>query len=545
MTSRSLGHRAPLLWLVLPLMAGLAMGKAVELTSVAWLLAGAVGAALFAVFFSKNHPRWFPFAVCVAMFLGGIASYALHRPRLPAWDHLPPREARLGLRIDRTFAQHDPHRAAGLAIVTRADEPLEELVGQRVYFSLTLRKGQVVPIRSAVISALGIIIALPRDPPGNTFDGYLANAGINFRVTRGRILSEEIPASNYYRFCARQAERFAAILGVGVEKKRPELVGVLRAMLLGQQHELSEEQITNYRETGTMHVFSISGLHIAVIATGLHALLSLVRLPRAARFPVGLAALWLYVDITGAAPSAVRAFVMVAVVEIALAFRLPRNPVSALAASALIILVFDPLQLFSASFQMSYGIVAALLLLGLPLADSCQERFALFRDLPKVSWGWHRRAIEWVWRGTLAAAAIGISASLMSAVTGILFFNLFTPGAFLANLWLIPASSGVIYMGMLSLISGLAGFVAGSALANHAGLLLLCIIEAGIRFSVKVPAMWFAGNFRFPWLGAATLALLLAVLVAGYFKNWRGWQRGYWAPFAVVGLTLLFGVVFK
>ena len=545
MISRSLGHRAPVLWLVLPLMAGLAVGRADEFASIPVLLGGAILAAAGALWASLQAPRCFAPAVCVAMFLAGMASYALHRPRLAAWDNLPPREARVGLKIQRTFAQDDPRNAAGLAVVTSAEAPLQELVGQRVYFSLTLRAGDAAPIRSAVISALGVIVTLPRDPPGNTFDGYLANAGINFRLTRGRVVEEQLPASRYYRFCAGQANRFNEILACGVEGKRPELVRVLRAMLLGRQHELSDEQLATFRQTGTMHVFSISGLHIAVIAIGLHALLSLLRLPRWLRFGAELLALWLYVDITGAAPSAVRAFVMVAVVETAIFFRLPRNPLSALATSALIILVFAPLQLFSASFQMSYGIVAALLLLGLPMADSWQRRLALFQDLPKASWGLARHCMDGCWRAILAAAAIGTAASLVGAVTGLLFFNLLTPGALLANLWVIPACSAVLYMGMISLLSGLAGFVAGSALANHAALVLLWLIETGIRLSQNLPGMWFRAGFKQPWIGVATLAGLVILLVAGYAGNWRGWHRAYWAPFAVVTLALLVGVTFE
>lgn len=544
MNSRSLGHRAPVLWLVLPLIAGLSTGRAGEWFAASWLLVGASSAAVAAIFLTQRDTRVFGPAVCLAMFLAGMASYALNRPRIAAWDLLPPREARLALRIERVFVQDDSRKTAGLATVTRAEQPLEELLGQRIYFSLTLPRGERAPIRSSVVATIGVIASLARDPPGNTFDGYLANAGINFRFTRGRVLGEEVQPSAYYRFCAEQADRFAAILGVGVKHKRPELVGVLHAMLLGQQHELSDEQIAIFRQSGTMHVFSISGLHIAVIAVGLHTLLSLMRLPAWIRYVTGLIALWLYVDITGAAPSAVRAFVMVAVVETALVFQLPRNPLSALAASALLILIFAPLQLFSASFQMSYGIVAALLLLGLPLADTWQKRLALFEDLPKVTWGWHRHALDALWRATLAAAAIGTAASLVSAVTGVLFFELFTPGALLANLWLIPACSAVLYMGMLSLLSGLVGFVGGSALANHAAVLLLWLIEAGIRISVDLPATWFNATFKYPWLGAATLGALLVALVTGYAANWRGWNRGYWAPFAVVSLALIFGVTF-
>ncbi|HVU24016.1 MAG TPA: ComEC/Rec2 family competence protein [Opitutus sp.] len=544
MTSRSLGHRAPLLWIVLPLMAGLVTGRLREFGPVPWLLAGAAATAGIALVASWRGWRLFAPAIVAAMFLAGAASYALHRPRIAAWDSLPPREARVTLRVERAFPPIAPQRASGIARVVHAEERLQEIAGQRVYFSLSLRPEAAVPIRSAVIAASGVIAALPRDPAANTFDGYLANEGVNFRLTRGRISGGVAPPSAYRRFCARMAARFEAILGAGVEAKQPELVAVFRAMLLGEQNELSDSQTLLFRRSGTMHVFSISGLHIAVIATGLHALLLLVRLPKAVRFPAALAALWLYVAITGEAPSAVRAFVMVALVEASLVLRVPRNPLAALTTSALLVLLADPLQLFSASFQMSYGIVAALLLLGLPLAERWESALPLFRDLPKAAWTWHQRARDRLWRAGLTATAIGVAASLVSAITGVLFFNLFTPGSLLANLWLIPAAMIVILTGLVSLLCGLLGFSAGSALANHAAVLVLWGVQHGLGAFAAVPGLWIAASFRAPWIGGVALAAVLAALAAGYASAWRGWARGYWAPFAVVLVALAFGAKF-
>lgn len=543
MSSRSLGQRAPLLWLVVPLMAGLAAGRAQAFLPVPGLLAGAALAAGLAIAAGGRGGgrRWAP-ALGAALLLAGAASYALHRPRLTAWAALPPREARLGLRVDRVFFKAEAGRTAGLATVVRAEGPVRELVGQRLYFSLARRPGGPAPVRGAVVTATGVLAALPPAPPVNSFDGFLANAGMNFRLGRGEVLGEERPAPAYRRFCARMLERFSALLGAGVAAKRPALVGVLRAMLLGQQHELSEEQNTRYRQSGTMHVFSISGLHIAVIAAGLHALLSLLRLPRTGALLLGLGALWLYVDITGGAPSAVRAWVMVAFVQVSRALRVPRNPLAALAASALLVLLAAPLDLFSASFQMSYGIVAALLLLGLPLSDQWLEAGALFRDLPPASWAWHHRLRDELWRGLLTATAIGVAASLVSTVTSAQFFNLFTPGALLVNLWLIPASSLVILLGLVSLLSGLLGLTAGSVLANHAAVLVLWGVDQGVQLSLRLPGMWCAATFRAPWLGDAALAALLASMLAGYAHGWRGWCRGYWPPLAVVALALAGGL---
>jgi competence protein ComEC len=544
MTSRNLGHRAPLLWLVLPLMAGLAIGKAFAFGHVGWFLAAAVifaGGAVAAGWWWRCGWAWL---TSPALICAGVASYALHRERLHAWEELPPREARLTLHIERTFTPKDPKKISGLARVVRAGPPVSDLLGQPIYFSLTLPANVAAPLRSSTIKAAGVLSTLPRDAPPGSFDDYLSNAGMNFRLTRGRVLSAENEPNAYYRFCARMAQRFTATLGVGISDRRASLVAVLRAMLLGQQAELSEEQDQLFMQSGTMHMFSISGLHIAVIAGGLQAVLGLLRLPRLAQFLTGLIALWLYVDITGGAPSAVRAFIMVAAVQSSLLLRVPGNPFAALTLSALAIVVFEPMQLFSASFQMSYGIVAALVLFGLPLADTWLERWKLFRLLPKATWMWHHHARDFIWRGLLSSLGLGLAATLVSAVSGVMFFQLFTPGALLANLVLIPIASLVIIAGFVSLLGGMLGLTLLSSLFNHAAVLILAGIEAAVRGFLKLPAMWYPAHFTSSWTGPLAFAGLLALLFFGYARRWEKRAGSFWPPFAFVALVFIFGVKF-
>ncbi len=546
MAQRSLGHRAPLLWLVLPLMAGLAAGRAGLLPANAWgLVPAGLAAGLALVAGWRDWPRTWAATLGAAMVLAGAALYARVQPR-PAkgWDALPPREAEATLTVERVFPRTDPRRAAGIARIDGTESPVRGLDGQRAHYALTLVPGTEAPIVGAVFRARGVVAVLPRNPPPNSFESYLAGAGVGFRLTRGRWLGEVRAAPAYRRFCARALARCGELLGAGVAAKQPALTHVLRAMLLGQQQELSPEQLARYRQSGTMHVFSISGLHIAVIAAGLGAVLALLRLPRLLRTGLGLAALWLYVDLTGTAPSAVRAFVMVAFAQVALALRAPRNPLAALTVSALVVLLAAPLDLFSASFQMSYGIVAALLLLGLPLAERWLEATALFTALPRPAWRWHQRLRDATWRALVAAVGLGLASSLVGAVTGLAFFSMLTPGALLANLWLIPASSLVILFGLVSLLAGLAGWAGAGVLANHAAVLVLWVIDRVLQLNLRLPGMWFTAEFRVPGLGGVALALLLASLLAGYASRWEGWCRGFWPPFAVVALTLMFGVRF-
>jgi len=207
MTDRSLGHRAPLLWLALPYMGGLAAGHSGLPPGVPAALAAALVAAAAAVAAAVRFPRASLAALVAAMILGGDASALLHGRRPRGWESGPPREARVSLRIERVYPQRSPRRAGGIAAVVAAAAPLGNLVGQRTTYALTLRRGQPAPGRSDVVSVAGRLGMPPAGLATDTYDGGLEAQGINLRLSRGRLLAVERPAPAYRRFCERLAVR--------------------------------------------------------------------------------------------------------------------------------------------------------------------------------------------------------------------------------------------------------------------------------------------------------------------------------------------------
>ena len=199
------GHRAPLLWLLLPFMAGLTVGRLAGLPAPP-LLGAAAAAALVALACCRREGaaarRIWPAAIGGTVALAAAAFFHLRLNRPTGWDGLPPREARLTLEVTQAFppgARQD--RASGFAVVTDAATHLRGLIGQRLFFSLALPPGADPPLRSARIAAIGVIELLPRRPAGNSFAAYLADAGVAFKFTRGRMLAEVAPPSRYQRFC--------------------------------------------------------------------------------------------------------------------------------------------------------------------------------------------------------------------------------------------------------------------------------------------------------------------------------------------------------
>ena len=123
-------------------------------------------------------------------------------------------------------------------------------------------------------------------------------------------------------------------------------------MMLGMKSELTREQEQLFLENGTMHLLAISGLHIGVIAACGHALFLLVRFPKNWIPIPNIVLIGLFVIMTGGAPSAWRALLMIAC-YLCLSSKRQAASLNALVLSALICLIVDPLQLFLAGFQLS------------------------------------------------------------------------------------------------------------------------------------------------------------------------------------------------
>jgi competence protein ComEC len=193
---------------------------------------------------------------------------------------------------------------------------------------------------------------------------------------------------------------------------------------------------------------------------------------------------------------------------------------------------------------MSYTIVTALLILGLPLGEAWSSAWSPWRDLPKPIWRWWQHLIDVSWRASKTAIAVGVATTLVSLLTGIQFFGLLTPGSLIANLFLIPAAVIATLGGFASLIFGLLAWSGGAAVCNHAAALVLWLIESLVRVSVKVPGAFLPPRFHTEWIGDIAQIALLASLFAGYATRWSGWGR-WWPPFGIVALVLLFGVTFQ
>lgn len=505
----------------------------------------AVAAALLALTAGwsalRNHGgRWWGLTLVLSVLLTGFVFLQVRQPYLHETDTRPPREVTLTIRVHRIYPVEPADRSlTGLGTITAAESD-PELTGREMYFS-AIRRISVSPRPTGRYRIRGVIEALT--PEGSGFDDYLRHQGIRHKLTRARLINEVAPPSRFRLFCHTARTRLEYILKRGLEQQ-PETASIYTAMLLGGKAALPEDQQEAFRHSGTFHVFSISGLHVGVIAAALYAVLNLLRLPRRLTAGLSLLILWFYVQITGAGAPAIRAYTMIFFFLVARVFRLPGNALAALTASALLVLLVKPLQLFNPGFQMSYTVVTALMVMGIPLGEKWLLRWRPFALLPRSGWRWHHHRIAAGGRKVLAMTAGGGVAFLASTPAGIGYFHVFSPGSLLANLIILPLASLTIVSGFLSLLAGLAGLAPLSRVLNLTAALVIESMDWLLQHGTALPGAWYPAQFRADWLTPAALAFMTALILAGTSVRWAKPYGGYWPPALALALIVILGVKF-
>lgn len=286
------------------------------------------------------------------------------------------------------------------------------------------------------------------------------------------------------------------------------------AMTLGWKTALTDEVSAPFMRSGTMHIFAISGLHIALIAGILVALLRVMQLPRGWCGVVVIPLIWFYTAATGWQPSAIRSTIMMTIIIAGWSLRRPSDLLNSLAASAFIILIWDPQQLFQASFQLSFFVVLSIALL-MPVFQKYREK--ILRPDPllplELRSEWRQR-LDFPLNFATGALATSLAAFLGSLPLVAYYFHLVTPISLFANFIIVPLSSLALMANLGSLFCG-NWFPFAGELFNHAGWLFMKWMVSSSHWFASAPG----GFFNVP----APSIFICAIYYALLFTLLNGW----------------------
>ena len=151
-----------------------------------------------------------------------------------------------------------------------------------------------------------------------------------------------------------------------------------RALLIADQHRIPPEMRDRYARAGMVHMLSISGLHVAIVAGAVMLLLEAVRLPRSRASLMGVGITGFYVLVIGAPAPAVRSAVMLAMVAASRRTQRPTSPWAGLAAGAAVPLVV-PRTVLDLGYQLSVIGIAGLIASGILARRMFPERLGGWR----------------------------------------------------------------------------------------------------------------------------------------------------------------------
>ncbi len=355
--------------------------------------------------------------------------------------------------------------------------------------------------------------------------GHVVQAGL-FRLPRNEATVGAARAwrvstgggNAFSRWCAERRRACRRVLAFGVEDRQPG-AAMVQALLLGYRQDIPGPLRDDFSATGSIHIFAISGAHVGIICTFVLMVLRAFCVPLHRRIWWLAPVLGVYVAMTGAAASAVRAAIMLACLHAAPAMRRRPDTPTALAAAAFLILLVSPGDLADIGFVLSFAAVWGIM------------------ELHPVFWRWKMRLMRrdpWLpperkselddaepWHEIfIGAFLMGLSVWVATAPMTAYFFNLVSPIGLLMNVLVVPAAFLILMAGVLALLASVLHPVCAIPFAQSAAA-LADGLAAAIGWAAEVPGGHFFASSPPLW----GVALWVAAIVAGR-RLMRRWPRG-------------------
>jgi len=538
--------KRPVLRVVLLYVAGIAVADWFSLPLIALLVISAVLAAVCLVFW-----RIRPLLLALLLVVFGAANLTLHT------DVISPCDLRrlIGDRSEEVLLQGTLVRTPSQKVYERAGELSWRTIAELKVNSLrfdTAEGGWQPAFGQVTVSSPGQLSAeflgeqqvevagrlhRPKEAlaPG-LFDyrNHLRRLGIYYQLqvasTNGWTLIETNQAHG-----PPLTDRFVRWAKAALARGLPVEDEALRlewALTLGIKTSLTEEVSQPFIRAATYHIFAVDGLRIAIISGIFLKLFRLFRISRAASGLLVIPLIWFYAYLTCFPASAIRATVMASVVFCGWALRRPSDLLNSLFAAALIILLWEPSQLFQAGFQLSFCVVICIVLLMQRFQQIGTSLFVHDPWLPEeFRPRWHS-LLQTSSRYVLDAFLVSLAAWLGSIPLSAYYFHILTPVSAPANLLAVPLCGLVLVCNLISLL--LAGWLPVVAeFYNHAGWFLMECIRRSSHWSAEWPGAYFYVPMP-DWLTMLVYYLLLLTLGTGWIFTIK---RRAWALGALALLT--------
>ena len=336
-------------------------------------------------------------------------------------------------------------------------------------------------------------IAARRNPGQFDLGNYLRRQGVCSEI-RARYASDCLIVSRGHgsrlqAFAVKARAWICARLERDLEDA-PVITSLIESMVLGLRDDSLADVKELFQRTGTLHLFAVSGLNVAMLAALVWLVLKPLRLRRAAAILAIIPVLWAYAVITGLSASCVRATIMGS--ALLLGYLVDRPPIiyNSLAAAGLLILGWDTNQLFSTGFQFSFALVWTIAFLAQRIQRGIEPLGQPDPFLPRALWTVRQKMGSHVTTALAATLGVTLAAWAGSLLFTAGYFHLFSIAAIGANLVAVPLAFAVLALGIFSVVASVV-WPFGAVLSNNANWLCAHLLLRAMEMFALIPG----GNF--------------------------------------------------
>ncbi len=284
------------------------------------------------------------------------------------------------------------------------------------------------------------------NPGSFDYKRYCAFQQIYYRVYLRSGEYKILPAkkeNSFKHFLFETRNRIIGILRLYIPGSKE--AGLAEALLIGYKDDLDKNLVQSYTNTGVVHVIAISGLHVGLIYWVLRTLLLLFKKSKNIRWLKPLlviAGLWVFSLLAGGSPSVLRSAVMFTSIAAGESIFRKISVYNSLAASAFLLLCYNPFWLWDVGFQLSYAAVLSIIIFMKPIYNW---------------WFIQNKILDATWK----LNAVTLSAQVLTIPICLYYFHQFPNFFLVTNLIAVPLSSIILIIELLLCLASPVPFIAG------------------------------------------------------------------------------------
>ncbi|MCL2435138.1 MAG: competence protein ComEC family protein [Lentimicrobiaceae bacterium] len=364
-------------------------------------------------------------------------------------------------------------------------------------------------------------IEKPQNPNQFDYQTFMKRKGVNFtgfvKETAWSSIGQKIPNMVKYLSHNIQQKFSQMLFDAGLSGEE---YSIATALILGNSDTMDPELRAVWTAAGVSHILCVSGMHVGIVFMIMNYLLFPLNFSKRSQTIKSLILLfmvWSYANITGLAPSVMRAGTMFTFVLFGNFLQRNTNVFHSLSASLFLLLTLNPLLLFEMGFQFSYSAVFGIVLLQKPI-------YKLYKPKTKV--------VKYFWELT----SVSIAAQFATAPIAIYYFGQFPNYFLIGNLVVIFLSFWVVLTGVAIMVFSFIPYV-----SQLIGYLLIYEIKI-MNYTAKfVEALPYSTTEQ---ISISLLQLILIYLMFGFFfyaysnKNKNSFLYGLLLLLAITGLYM-------